>query len=164
MDPEPAPATGGDLLETVRVLLVVQAAVAALNTVEAVAVALLGNPVLLAGPVPLSAATAALLLALAGGVAGHARWARRITLAVESLLLLLAAADQVLAALLHRAAPLPVPLLVRVVLPLAVLVLLERPAAQAAFAAHRAAPADDPAGGGGPVAPAGTGRSAGVGR
>src|SRR5262245_12514992 len=128
MDPNPQPPALDGRPEAARALLVVQAAVAALNTAEVAVLALLGSPAPAAGTLPLSAATALALLALARGVARGARGARRAALVVESLLLLLAAADELVAVAVHRPAPLLVPVLVRVVLPLGGIALPRRPA------------------------------------
>jgi hypothetical protein len=136
MTTDPLPA--GDRLRVVRLLLLLEALVAAVSTVESAVVAGvgLGSPatVLLTGAL-------VVVLALGARTAGRGR-ATRTAMIVQAVLLASAGIDVVIA-LVVQVAPLLLPTLVRIALPATVLVLLrrERRAVRAAHAAAQVPPA-----------------------
>jgi hypothetical protein len=136
--PEPPDPTVVDLA---RVLVLLQGAFAVLSTVELGVWAIFGGIGTLAPSFALTAAAAVATLSLAAGLGRRARRSRRLVLWVEGAVLFAAAADLVLALLLaHRPLEL-VPMLTRVALPIAVIVLMRRPVAKAmASSAHVPSP------------------------
>ena len=129
------PAQRTDTVDVVRVLVLLQGAALVLSTVEVALWGLLTAAIALLAPtIALTAAAAAFQLRLAASLGRRRRRARRLVLAVEAVLLVLALVDLGLSlAITHRPLAL-VPLLMRVALPIAVIVLLRRPQARAAFA------------------------------
>lgn len=136
------PTTGGKpslalpdlgIVGLVRVLVLLQGAFALVSALE---VAFFG--LLLASPalLPSVAATggvAVLTLALPAGLRRRSRLARRVTLAVEVLVLLVALVDLGLSLALAHTFLDPMPALTRLAIPAAVVVLLRRPSVRAEF-------------------------------
>ena len=120
----PLPASSPGLpprLRVVRVLLLVEVVLAVVSTVESAVVAAVG----LGSPAaPLLTGLVAVVLALLTRRFGRGR-GRRSVLAVQWVLLASAAVDLVVA-LVQQVPPLPVPVLVRWVVPGAVVLLLRR--------------------------------------
>jgi hypothetical protein len=129
-----------DLLEVVRVLVVLQAAVLVASTLEGLVFLAAFGPT--AGPtVALTGLAAVITFAVASGIGRRSARARRITLLAEGGILLVAAVDLALS-LLMTGTPLPlVPTIVRLVLPLAVIAILRDPEVRAGFMSVPAAPA-----------------------
>lgn len=126
-----------DLLEVVRVLLLVQGAILVATTIEALifGAAFAGA----AGPsFLLSAASAATLLVARVRLRADRPWIRRLVYVVECVILLTLALDAALASLITGAVPPAVALLTRFVLPLAVIALLRRSPRASATDASRA--------------------------
>lgn len=136
-------ASGSDtsLIEVVRILVLLQGAIALTSALEA---AILGAA--FAGSATpsfiLTAGGALVTLSLAAALGRRARRARRLVIWLEIGWLLVAVVDLALAVFLARRALEPVPILTRLVLPLAIVYLLRRPALRTAFAPP---PAGEPA-------------------
>jgi hypothetical protein len=133
-----------DVVETVHVLIIVQAAIAIALAIEgALFAAFLGPTV---APSALGGGILAVaMLLLAAGIGRRLRLARRIALIVEIAILLLAVADTALAFVMGTVPPLMV-LTTRIGLPVAIIVLLRRPSARSAFGATPRVPPAAPAG------------------
>ncbi len=129
------------LIEVVRILVLLQGAIALTSALEA---AILGAA--FAGPATLSlvltAGGALLTLGMAAALGRRARWSRRLVIWLEIGWVLAAVVDLALAVFLARRPLEPVAILSRLVLPLAIVYVLRRPAVRAAFAAP---PAGEPA-------------------
>lgn len=120
-----SPRRAEDLLEVVRVLLLVQGAILLATTIEALiwSIAFPGaSGVMLV----LTAATAAALLVSRARLRAGSRQGRRMAYIVESALVITVAIDTALAIGITGSVPPPVALLTRFVLPLAVIALLRR--------------------------------------
>ena len=119
----PTPEIDVSVVGVVRILLLIQGAIAVLSTME-VLLAGVAQGILL-GPIILLTAGAALLtLIVARGVRRRSRRARKAAIWLEGFVLLFAAVDLLLAlALAHQALEL-VPFLTRIVLPIAVIRIL----------------------------------------
>jgi hypothetical protein len=117
--------TADDLLDVVRVLLLVQAAILVATTIEAFlwSIAFAGA----AGPAFLVTATMALTLAVARARLGtDRRWTKRLVYIIEGVLLVTLAIDTAIAIGLTGTVPPVVAVLTRFVLPLSVIALLRR--------------------------------------
>jgi hypothetical protein len=132
-------APDGGIVDLVRVLVLVQGGIALLSTVEILFWATFADPAGALGPsVLLTGGMAVGTLALATALGQRFRPARRLVLVLETVVLASALVDLGLAlAFAHRPLGL-VPLLTRLVLPVAVIVLLRRPTARTAFRRERA--------------------------
>jgi len=119
--------TSGDLLEVVRVLLLLQGAVLVATTVEALiwGIAFAGGGGL---PFLVSGAAAAVILVARARLRPDRRWSRRLVYVVEGFTLATFAIDTVLSIALTVAVPPAVAILTRLVLPIAVIALLRRSA------------------------------------
>ena len=112
-----------DLLEVVRVLLLVQASILVATTIEALifGLAFAGAP----GPsFLLSAAAAATLLVARARLRADRRWTERLVYIVEGVTVASLAIDTLLALLITGHAPPAVALLTRLVLPVTVVALI----------------------------------------
>jgi len=118
-------------VDVARVLVLIQASIAVLSLIEVTVMGASGAPL---GPIILlNLAFAVGLLLLTRGVGRRSRRARRVLLAVEVTILVLAAVDLLLSLLLaHRPLEL-VPTITRIALPYAVFRILRTPAARAEF-------------------------------
>jgi hypothetical protein len=123
----------GDIVEVVRVLVLMQGAVLVATTIEAALFGIAFGPA--AGPAFLFTAAAALLtLATARGLGRRRRWARRLTIVAETVVLAGGLIELGLALALTGAASGLVPILTRVVVPIVVIVALREPSARSSFA------------------------------
>ena len=118
-----------DLLEVAKVLLLLQGALLVATTIEALVWAVFfpganGSPALMSG-----AAAVAILFARIR-VRPDRRWSRRLVYFVEGVILLTAAIDLAIGLALSHALPPMVSLLTQIALPIAVIALLRRAAAQ----------------------------------
>lgn len=120
------------IVDIARLLVFVQAAIAVTMVFEASIGGLLAGPAAVFVVAPTLMA-AVLMLWLARGVGRRSRGARRIIILVEVVILLLAAVDLLLAIALAQRTLEMVPLLTRVVLPVAVIRLLRRPQSRVEF-------------------------------
>lgn len=121
----------GSAVDVARALLVVQGAVAATAALEVAVWAAFGMPV--GVPVLLTGGAALLTLALAAGVGRRSRLARRLVILAEVAWVALALVDMALAVALARRGLELVPVLTRILLPLAVVRLLRRPGSRREF-------------------------------
>jgi hypothetical protein len=131
----PAAVASPDLgvVDLASVLVLLQGAIALLSAFEVTFFGLaLATPALLPS-IGATGGLALVTLALASGLRRRSRLARRITVTIEVLVLLAALVDLGLALALAHAFLDPVPAITRLLLPAAVVVLLRRPAARAAF-------------------------------
>lgn len=119
----PIPAMDTSLLGVVRILLLIQGAIAVLSTLE-VAVAGLALGPAVAPLVGLNLLAATLTLTAARGVSRRSRRSRRLALTLEWVVLAFALVDFLLAVALAQRGLELVPMLTRVVLPLAVIRML----------------------------------------
>ncbi len=116
-------ATASEWLDLIGLLLLAQLALLVTNVIEALVFTAILGP-LAAGGLVLS------LVAVLGvgigrvGIARGRRWARRLIMAIEAILLLAAVLGIVLAVLMTRALPPPVTLLTQLVLPVSIVTLL----------------------------------------
>lgn len=137
LDPGGAAAAAPDVVDLARVLLLLQGAFAVLSAMEVGFFGLLtGAPALLMSSMAATGGMAFLILALAAGLGRRSRLARRLTLVIEAFILLGAAVDLGLSLALAHAFLDPVPTLTRLVIPVAVVVLLRKASARAAFPAR----------------------------
>ena len=118
-----------DLLEVAKVLLLLQGALLVATTIEALVWAVFfpganGSPALMSG------ATAVAILFARIRVRPDRRWSRRLVYFVEGVILLTAAIDLAIGLALSHALPPMVSLLTQIALPIAVIALLRRAAAQ----------------------------------
>ena len=118
-----------DLLEVAKVLLLLQGALLVATTIEALVWAVFfpgasGSPALMSG-----AAAVAILFARIR-VRPDRRWSRRLVYFVEGVILLTAAIDLAIGLALAHALPPMVAVLTQIALPIAVIALLRRSAAQ----------------------------------
>ena len=114
-----------ELLEVVRVLLLVQGAILVATTIEALiwSIAFAGA----VGPsFVMSATTALTLLVARARLRVDRRWSRRLVYIVEGMLVGTLAIDTALAVAITGTVPPPIALLTRFVLPLSVIALLRR--------------------------------------
>jgi len=117
--------TDGGTIAVVRILLLIQGAIAAVALIEAVVFGVaFGAP--LSAVVLLTGAGAILTLWFAAAVVRRSRRARKLTLGLQGLWLGSAAIDLLLAVLLTQRGLELVPLLTRVVLPLTIIALLQQ--------------------------------------
>jgi hypothetical protein len=123
-----AGARTSDVLELLRVLLLVQGAILVASAIETFAFSLVFGSA--AAALLTAAAAVALLVSRARLTAS--RSARRVVRAIEVIVLLTVAVDVALALFLAHAAPPAVAVLTRFVLPVAIVALLERTTAAAA--------------------------------
>ncbi len=123
----------GTAIEIVRMLVMLQGAIAVLSTVE-VLVAGAAFGFVTAPLVLVNLAAATLALWLAAGLARYSRLARRTTIVVQVLILLIATIDLLLALILTQQPLELVPTLVRFVLPITVIRMLRGPVLKAYFA------------------------------
>ncbi len=125
-----------DLVGVIRSLVFLQGAILVTSTVEAsVFLSFVGSSGL--GAVLLTGVAATLTLLAAAGIGRRSRRARRWTLVAETGVLLLAAVDVALAAILGGQMPVTT-FAVRVVIPVVVIVLLRRADVRVAFGGRRA--------------------------
>lgn len=124
-----------ELIGVLRVLLLLQGAVALLNTLEAMFWEAAAPTGALIPTILLSGAVSVTLLALAAGVGRPWRRARRLILIVESFVLLFALLDLGLALAIAHAPLGLVAILTRLVLPIAVIKILRRDPVRAYFSA-----------------------------
>ncbi|MBM3677286.1 MAG: hypothetical protein FJW96_05295 [Actinobacteria bacterium] len=129
------PNVKGDAVDLARLLVLLQGALLVLSSVEVAIWGVFSGGLVALGPTAIvTVASAALTLWLAAALGARRRHARRVVLVGEGSVLLFALVDLGLAlAFLHRPLEL-VSLLTRLVLPVAVIWLLRRPAARVAFA------------------------------
>jgi len=121
------------LVDVAAVLVGMQAAIAVVSALEALAAAtFLGGAA--TGPVALSAGVAIGLATIAMGLGRRAHWARRATLVVEVAVLAVALLNIVALPLLTGGHAALVSILTHIALPIAVIALLRRPPVRAAFA------------------------------
>ncbi|MBF6605482.1 MAG: hypothetical protein IVW53_07875 [Chloroflexi bacterium] len=126
------PAPPDDIVELVRIIVLLQAATLTLATLETTVWFVAFGPTV--GPsLALTAMSAMLTYATAVGLRRHARWARRVTLVAESLVFAGGSIDAVLALVVAGGPPPLVVALTRIAVPVLVIVLLRRPTARAAF-------------------------------
>jgi hypothetical protein len=122
----------GDLVEVVRVLVLMQGAILVATTIEAALFSVAFGPA--AGPaVLLTGGAAVLTLATSRGLGRRRRWARRLTVGAECAVLAGALLELALSLLLAGAAFGVVPTLTRLVVPIIVIVLLREPVARESF-------------------------------
>lgn len=125
----------GSSIEIIRMLVLIQGAIALTSTLEvAAASALSGFATLPLVAVNLAAAMLALWLAAA--LARHSRFARRTTILVQLSILLIAGIDLLLSLFLADQPLELVPTLTRIVLPITVIRMLRGPVVKAYFARH----------------------------
>jgi hypothetical protein len=123
----------GDLVEVVRVLVLMQGAILVATTIEAALFGLAFGPAT-APTVLITAGAAVLTLAASRGLGRRKRWARRLTIGAEFAILAGALLELALSALVAGAAFGIVPTLTRLVVPVIAIVALREPAARASFA------------------------------
>lgn len=111
-----------DLLDLIRVLLLVQAGILLATTIEAAIWGAAFGAGL--GPAFLSGAAAVALIVARSRIAPDHRWARRVVSVIEGVLIATLIIDSILALVIRSAIPPLVALLTRLALPLAVIVLL----------------------------------------
>lgn len=128
----PAPAMDTSVLGVVRVLLLVQGGIAVLSTLE-VAIAVFAVGPAVAPLVLLNVLAAILTLVAARGVARRSRRSRRLAISLEWIVLIFAVLDLALALFLAKRSLELVPVLTRLVLPLAVVRMLRRRDIRAEF-------------------------------
>jgi hypothetical protein len=115
------------VLCVVRVLVLLQGGFVLLSTLEVALMGLFtGTIALLVPTVALTGGAAAVVLLLGAGLGRRSYLARRLVIAGEVLVVVAALVDLALAIVLAQAPLDPVPLLTRLVLPVAVIVLLRR--------------------------------------
>jgi F0F1-type ATP synthase assembly protein I len=116
----------GDLLDVVRVLLLVQGSILVATAIEALiwgmAFAAAGSSTLI------SAVAAAAVLVARARVRADRRWTRRLVYVIEGIVLTSLVIDMALAIAITHALPPAVALLTRLLLPLCVIALLRRTA------------------------------------
>jgi hypothetical protein len=123
--PPPIPDRLG-LLGVARLLVLLQGAVLVATTIESLVVLAAMGPSALPTTV-LTGAAAALTLLTAALLGRGGRWARRWTIVAELGVLLFAAVDLVIAAILGGLELLPMPVAMRLVVPAAVIAILLQP-------------------------------------
>ena len=122
----------GELLDVVRVLLLMQGAIATVSTVEAlVGSAAFGAPI--SAVVVLSCIGAVVTLWCAARIGNGSRRVRKLVIIAELTWLTFAGFDLALSLLLTQTPLELVPTLTRIVLPVAVIVLLRRPQVRGRF-------------------------------
>jgi hypothetical protein len=137
---------GGEVLDVVWAVLVIQGSITVLSTVEAVVVGMATGLIYATWPgVVLTAGGAWLALAAARGIRRRKRWARRVTLVAEGLVLVTGIVNLVLSVWLAGAPLDLVPTLTTIIAPIAVIVLLRLPAVRSLFLEPDAAPISPPA-------------------
>jgi hypothetical protein len=122
----------GDLVEVVRVLVLMQGAILVATTIEAALFGLAFGPSTAPG-VLFTAGAAVLTLAASRGLGRRKRWARRLTIGAELMILAGGLLELGLSVLLVGAAFGVVPSLTRLVVPIVAIVALREPAARASF-------------------------------
>jgi hypothetical protein len=122
----------GDLVEVVRVLVLMQGAILVATTIEAAIFSVAFGPA--AGPgVLLTGGAAVLTLATSRGLGRGRRWARRLTVGAECAILAGAILELALSVLLAGATFGIVPTLTRLVVPIVVIVAIREPAVRDSF-------------------------------
>ena len=122
-------------IELIRVLILVEAAIAVVMVLESLGAIAFGGP--LGAPVTVVAVLLAVLtLFLVRGIRRRSRWARRGALWLQYGILTLAAVDVALAAALARRGLELMPTLTRIVLPIMIIVQLRRVDVRTAFNAR----------------------------
>ena len=121
-----------NLVEVVRVLVLVQGAILVASTLESALFMGFVGPIALPGVI-VTGLFAGVTLATAAGLGRRARWARRLTIVAEVGVFLGGLVDLTMALLMTHALLGLVPLLTRLVAPAAVIVLLRRRAVRASF-------------------------------
>ena len=119
-------------VDIARLLIFVQGAIAVTMTLEAAIGGLLAGPAVVFVVVPTLVA-AILTLWLARSVGRRSRRARRLVVIIEVMVVLLALVDLLLAIVLAQRSLELVPILTRLVLPLAIIRLLRRPVSRMEF-------------------------------
>lgn len=129
----------GDLVEVVRVLVLMQGAILVATTIEAALFGLAFGPSTAPG-VLFTAGAAVLTLAASRGLGRRKRWARRLTISAEFAILAGGLLELALSVLVVGAAFGIVPTLTRLVLPIVAIVALREPTAFASFGSMTASP------------------------
>ncbi len=132
-----------DLVEVVWILVFMQGTILIASTLEAFLFLAAFGPAATPSAL-LTGAAAVLTLVTAAGVGRRARWARRWTLPAEAGVFLGGSIDLALALLLTGAPLGLVPVITRLVVPVAVIKLLRRPSVKAAFGGPVSAPTTRP--------------------
>lgn len=129
----PPPVDRDGLVGVAATLLLIQGAILVTGVIEAWIFASFVGSTAVAAAV-LTAAGATLVLTCAWGLGRARAWARRATLIAEGAIFAIALLDVVAAPILVGAGVSLVPFLTRLVLPLAVISILRRPAVRVSFA------------------------------
>lgn len=138
--------SGREVLDVVWAVLIIQGSITVLSALEAVVVGTATGLIYATWPgVALTAAGAWLALAAARGIRRQKPWARRVALLAEGLVLVTGIINVLLSVLLAGAMLDLVPSVTTIMAPIAVIVLLRRPAVQALFLKPDEAPVSPPA-------------------
>lgn len=124
--------TNDSLVDVIRILLLVEAGIAVVMSLEALASILFAGPLAIV-TVVLGATAAITMLLVARGVERRSRTARKLALVVQVGIILVAVIDTVLAIIIAQRGLELVPFLTRMVLPGAIFVLLRKDLVRTVF-------------------------------